>query len=1041
MTGTSILTGKVAHVRPLLGIVCVLVLAACGSSGSSADPEGGTAAVAVSGSGVTVDVVTTGNPWQGGFPGAVRIVNTAFASPITSFEVVFSMGSATVTGTPWNGNITGPVSGNYTATGPSWLQYQPIGTGKTWDVGFNGSGTFTSSTIVSVKINGQVIPIGGPTDNPPTVSLASSATTVTTASTVTLTATAADDVGVSRVEFYEGTTLLATDTTAPYTHAIAFTAANNGSHGYTARAVDTAGQTATSSAVTVAVNIGTTDLPPTVSLASSATTVTTASTVTLTATAADDVGVSRVEFYEGTTLLATDTTAPYTLAIAYTAANNGSHGYTARAVDTANQTATSSAVTVSVTIGGTLTTVSINTGGSASGTFQADQYFSGGTTYSRTATIDMSQITTNPPPAAVFNNERYGAFTYTIPGFTAGAPCTVTLYFAEGYVSAAGQRVFSVSINGTTALSNFDIFAAAGGRNRAIARTVNTTANASGQVAIQFIAGVQNPKLDALTVSAAGLLDLPPTVSLASSATNVTSASTITLTATAADDRGVAGVEFYEGSTLLGSDTTAPYTRTVSFTSANNGAHTYTARAIDTANQTATSAGVTVTVNIGTVDNPPAVTLTSSASSVTTAGTITLTAAATDDRGVSKVEFYEGTTLLGTRTTSPITQTVSFTQANNGTHTYTARAYDTANQTANSAPVSVLVNIGGTPGGYELDPPDVCYAQYWNQGCDGANPTCGGRCQTANACSPPENPQKSTFPMTFACPRFIMYSSEMEEAAADDWGANPPFVYGVVGHDADSGGLDTGTSTCCQCYQLVFDTPEPGSAQPPNMPYPKPMIVQSFNTAAGGGKNFDIYMGAGGFGAFNTCVPGTYSGTSTTTFGKFMYTAFPSEYPTTGGIKAINIDECKVNGQVTAASLASAACQNRITTLCNNTASASPGMTATTKDSCIRSNAVDGFYHQNWQVRVKRVECPVALTRVTGCRLAPQGLPQPNPSATTPATADSSFRTGYTTTTMQDCCKPSCAWKDQVTGAGLQAVDKWTSFYSCDQNGNPLTAP
>ena len=1034
---------KVRGIGPLPGIIAMgVALAACGSSNQTGvAANGDTGAVAASGSGVTVDVLTTSAPWNGGFPAAVRLSNTAFASAITSFEVVFKLASGSLAGTAWNGTITGPdASGNYTATNPSWIQ--PIQRGQTWDVGFNGSGTFTSSTIVSLKVNGQVIPLGGTTDAAPTVSLASSAATVTAAGSITLTATATDDVGVARVEFYEGTTLLASDTTAPYTTSIAFTAANNGAHAYTARAYDTAGQTGTSAAVTVTVDIGTADAPPTVSLASSAATVTAAGSITLTATATDDVGVARVEFYEGTTLLASDTTAPYTTSIAFTAANNGAHAYTARAYDTAGQTATSAAVTVTVNIGTSSgTTVSVNAGGSASGTFVADQYFTGGTAYTRTATVDLSQITSNPPPAAIFNSERYGAFTYTIPGFTAGAAATVTLYFAEGYVSAAGQRIFSVQINGTTVLSNFDIFASAGGRNRAIARTFSATANASGQVVLRFVAGTQNPKVDGITVTSTGsTTDDPPSVALASSATSVTTASTVTLTATATDDRGVSRVEFYEGTALLGSDTTAPYTLAIPFTSANNGSHTYTARAYDTAGQTATSAGVTVAVNIGTtVDLPPTVSLASSATTVTTATTITLTATATDDKGVTQIDFLEGTRLLGTVTESPSTLAITLTAADNGTHTYTARAWDTANQSATSSPVSVVVNVGTTPGSFEIDPPDVCYAQYWNQGCETG--ACGGRCQTANACSPPESPQKSTFPKTFACPRFIAFSEEMVAAAKADWGDSPPFVYGVVGHDADTGGLDTGTSTCCQCYQLVFDKPEGGSPQPPELPIPPPMIVQSFNTAAGGGKNFDIYMGAGGFGAFNACIPGTYNGTATTTFGEFMYTAFPSEYPTTGGIKAINIPECKVNGTVTAASMQSTACQGKIAQLCNNTASGSAKMTATTKASCIQTNAFNAFYHQNWQVRVKRVECPVALTRVTGCRLAPQGLPAANPNAKTPATADGTFRTGYTTTTMQDCCKPSCAWKDQVTGAGLQAVDKWTSFYSCDASGEPITAP
>jgi len=143
--------------------------------------------------------------------------------------------------------------------------------------------------------------------------------------------------------------------------------------------------------------------------------------------------------------------------------------------------------------------ISINAGGSATGNFTADQFSSGGSTFTNTNTIDESQITSNPPPAAIFNSERYGAMTYTIPN-RSGAQ-TVTLYFAETYVTAAGQRLFNVLINGTTVLSSFDIYASAGGQNRAIARTFNTTANGSGQVVIQFTTGTENPKINGITVA------------------------------------------------------------------------------------------------------------------------------------------------------------------------------------------------------------------------------------------------------------------------------------------------------------------------------------------------------------------------------------------------------------------------------------------------------------------------------------------------------------------------------------------------------------
>jgi hypothetical protein len=39
---------------------------------------------------------------------------------------------------------------------------------------------------------------------------------------------------------------------------------------------------------------------------------------------------------------------------------------------------------------------------------------------------------------------------------------------------------------------------------------------------------------------------------------------------------------------------------------------------------------------------------------------------------------------------------------------------------------------------------------------------------------------------------------------------------------------------------------------------------------------------------------------------------------------------------------------------------------------------------------------------------------------------------------MQDCCKPTCAWSNNVRSPVEGA---WRSFYSCNANGDPLTAP
>lgn len=50
------------------------------------------------------------------------------------------------------------------------------------------------------------------------------------------------------------------------------------------------------------------------------------------------------------------------------------------------------------------------------------------------------------------------------------APYTVRLHFAEPEELAAGQRVFSVALQGKTVLSNFDVVAAAGAPQRGVVK-------------------------------------------------------------------------------------------------------------------------------------------------------------------------------------------------------------------------------------------------------------------------------------------------------------------------------------------------------------------------------------------------------------------------------------------------------------------------------------------------------------------------------------------------------------------------------------------
>src|SRR5580700_5765711 len=124
--------------------------------------------------------------------------------------------------------------------------------------------------------------------------------------------------------------------------------------------------------------------------------------------------------------------------------------------------------------------------------FVADEDFSGGGDNSPvTATINLTQPGANAAPMGVYQHGRAGVSTYTIPGLTAGSTYTVLLHFAETYFTAAGDREFNVAINGTTVLTNLDIYGTVG-KDAALLESFNTTANSSGQIVIAFTLGAAN---------------------------------------------------------------------------------------------------------------------------------------------------------------------------------------------------------------------------------------------------------------------------------------------------------------------------------------------------------------------------------------------------------------------------------------------------------------------------------------------------------------------------------------------------------------------
>src|SRR5690242_2038625 len=126
----------------------------------------------------------------------------------------------------------------------------------------NGSHTLTavakdilglqfSSPAVAVTVNNAP----PPDTTPPSVSVTSPASGATVSNTITLQASASDNVRVAGVQFFvDGAARGSEDTTAPYSTSWDTTAGSNGSHNITARARDAAGNTRISGAVPVTVS-------------------------------------------------------------------------------------------------------------------------------------------------------------------------------------------------------------------------------------------------------------------------------------------------------------------------------------------------------------------------------------------------------------------------------------------------------------------------------------------------------------------------------------------------------------------------------------------------------------------------------------------------------------------------------------------------------------------------------------------------------------------------------------------------------------------
>jgi hypothetical protein len=154
----------------------------------------------------------------------------------------------------------------------------------------------------------------------------------------------------------------------------------------------------------------------------------------------------------------------------------------------------------------TASTVRINSGGSAVTDIEG-YYWQGDNSYSGGQTAATTAETAGSPKQQIFQNERFGMSVYRIP--VANASYKVTLLESEHYFTQSGQRVFSVTAEGATKLSGIDIYARAGGKNKALWLSFYTTVS-DGKLDLGFSATKNSAKVDGIVVEPSGGTTPPP---------------------------------------------------------------------------------------------------------------------------------------------------------------------------------------------------------------------------------------------------------------------------------------------------------------------------------------------------------------------------------------------------------------------------------------------------------------------------------------------------------------------------------------------------
>lgn len=189
----------------------------------------------------------------------------------------------------------------------------------------------------------------------------------------------------------------------------------------------------------------------------------------------------------------------------------------------------------------------------------------------------------------------------------------------------------------------------------------------------------------------------PPAISISSPSLNYPIGSDISIDATASDNGNITKVDFYNGTSLIFSDSSFPYTHTIN--NALNPAYSITAKVYDNCGDSTTSNTLSITTftpDPCAGNTPPTISLSSNSSTYVRGTSFTVNASSTDNGTIIKINFYDNGVFIGADLTTPYSYTIN--PANSPSYSITAVSYDNCGDSTTSSILNITTTVSCNDG-------------------------------------------------------------------------------------------------------------------------------------------------------------------------------------------------------------------------------------------------------------------------------------------------------------------------------------------------------